>query len=141
MRLITPEGKDYLLTGDFGYLNSQDVDGNCCFIGGMNGQSGQDIPKGAVWDIQYVEGKGFSLRNVGTGKYLKTNDTAKYDEPTYFTLCTLKDVASGVDEKEIVNGETSPVATGWYTLDGRKLYEKPSQRGLYIVDGKKVVIK
>ena len=29
----------------------------------------------------------------------------------------------------------------WYTLDGRKLDTKPTQKGLYIVNGKKVVIK
>ena len=29
----------------------------------------------------------------------------------------------------------------WYTLDGRKLAQKPTQKGVYIVNGKKVVIK
>ena len=29
----------------------------------------------------------------------------------------------------------------WYTLDGRKLSGKPTQRGIYINDGKKIVIK
>jgi hypothetical protein len=29
----------------------------------------------------------------------------------------------------------------WYTLDGRKLNNKPTSKGLYIVDGTKVVIK
>ena len=29
----------------------------------------------------------------------------------------------------------------WYTLDGRKLDGKPTQRGIYIDNGKKVVIK
>ena len=140
LRLVTPEGDDYYLTGDYGYLNSQAVDGNCCFISGVNGQNGQDIAKGAVWDMQYVEGKGFSLRNVGTGKYLKTNDTAKYDEPTYFSLCTLKDVTAGVSEKGIENVKKS-AAIGWYTMDGRKLREKPTRRGLYIHNGDKVVIK
>ena len=141
LRLITPEGGDFILTGDFGNLNSQAVDGDCCFLGGMSDQYGQDIPKGAVWDIQYVEGKGFTMKNVGTGKYLKTNDAAKYDEPTYFTFCTLKDASAGVKEMEIVNSEDLTTSTGWYTLDGRKLKEKPTQRGIYIVNGKKVVIE
>ena len=30
---------------------------------------------------------------------------------------------------------------GWYTLDGRRLQAQPSQRGIYINNGKKVVIK
>ena len=29
----------------------------------------------------------------------------------------------------------------WYTLDGRKLIGKPTQKGVYIVNGRKVVIK
>jgi hypothetical protein len=29
----------------------------------------------------------------------------------------------------------------WYTIDGRKLQQAPAQKGLYIVNGKKVVIK
>ena len=32
-------------------------------------------------------------------------------------------------------------AAGWYTLDGRKLQGKPTKKGLYIHNGKKVVIK
>ncbi len=141
LRLITPEDKDFILTGDFGFLNSQNLDGDRCFFGGVNGQNGQDLPKGAVWDIQYVEGKGFSIRNVGTGKYLKTNDAAKYDEPTYFTLCTLKDGTSGISENAMTNTLNPSTAKGWYTLDGRRLSQKPTQRGLYIVNGKKVVIQ
>ncbi len=31
--------------------------------------------------------------------------------------------------------------TGWYSLDGRRLDGKPTQRGVYINDGRKVVIK
>lgn len=30
---------------------------------------------------------------------------------------------------------------GWYSLDGRKLWGKPTQRGIYIKDGKKMLIK
>ena len=29
----------------------------------------------------------------------------------------------------------------WYTLDGRKFDKQPTQKGLYIVNGKKVIIK
>lgn len=31
--------------------------------------------------------------------------------------------------------------SGYFTLDGRKLYGKPTQKGVYIVNGKKIVIK
>ena len=29
----------------------------------------------------------------------------------------------------------------WYTIDGRKLNGKPTMKGIYVVNGKKVVIK
>ncbi len=32
-------------------------------------------------------------------------------------------------------------ATGWYTLDGRKLLDEPVQKGMYIRNGQKVMIK
>ena len=31
--------------------------------------------------------------------------------------------------------------TAWYNLDGRKLNGKPSQKGIYINNGRKVIIK
>ena len=39
-------------------------------------------------------------------------------------------------------GENSTAKTdSWYTLDGRKLDKKPTQKGMYIMNGRKVVIK
>jgi hypothetical protein len=41
--------------------------------------------------------------------------------------------------------EASPrgglVGAAWYTLDGRKMQGKPTQKGVYIKNGHKVVIK
>ena len=143
LKLITPDGNDYNVGGNIGYLNTQAISGDNCFISGeMNGQNGQDIEKGAIWSIDYVDGKGWTIKNVGTGKYLKDSASpANHDEPTYFTFCTLKEATTGINEKVIVDGEKSAAATGWFTLDGRKLSEKPTQQGLYIVNGKTVVIK
>jgi hypothetical protein len=36
---------------------------------------------------------------------------------------------------------TSQLSDAWYSLDGRRLSAKPARKGLYIHDGKKVVIK
>ena len=142
LKFLTPKGDSYPVVGGVGYLNSQDETGNCCMISGLNGQNGQFLSKGAVWDLQYVEGKGWAIKNVGTGKYLKdATSPAIYDEPTYFTLCTLKEGTTGIDENIISNSERSAAVTGWFTLDGRKLNEKPAQSGLYIFDGRKVVVK
>ena len=141
LKLLTPDGNDYQLGGEASYLNTQVVDGSCCFISSkMNGQSGQDLAKGAVWQIEYVEGKGFSLLNVGTGKYLKDpNSPAKYDEPTYFTFCTLKEkTATGITS--VYDSQVEKVRSV-YTLDGRKVNQENLRPGLYIMNGKKVVVK
>ena len=45
--------------------------------------------------------------------------------------------ATGIER---VDREQSTVDS-WYSLDGRRLPGKPSQKGVYIVNGKKVVIK
>lgn len=44
---------------------------------------------------------------------------------------------TGISQVETTQGK---VNTPWYTLDGRELGTKPSQRGVYIHNGKKVII-
>ncbi len=43
--------------------------------------------------------------------------------------------------EEISVKREDAAAAGWYMLDGRKLSVMPTQKGIYIVNGKKVVIK
>ncbi|MBR7031623.1 MAG: hypothetical protein IKI06_10385 [Prevotella sp.] len=75
-----------------------------------------------------------------------------FDAGTVFlaTLLTLRSYGScfnwicegntptGIDEMEDVRGKMSDV---WYDLSGRRLSAKPAQKGIYIIDGTKVVIK
>ena len=55
-----------------------------------------------------------------------------------FTFCTLKETATGIDEVKSQKPETK---TGVYTLDGRRVNAENLRPGLYIMNGKKVVIK
>ena len=73
LRAITPNDEEYNIWGSPGYLNSQPVTGWCSFILGLkdssgNLQYGQDMENGALWEVKYVKDKGFTLKNVGTGK-------------------------------------------------------------------------
>lgn len=88
LQLVTPAGADYNCWGMGGVLNSQPTTGSVSFILGLNGaQMGQDIKNGAVYDVQYVEGQGFSLKNIGTGLYQGANTApAKNEEPTYWSF-------------------------------------------------------
>jgi hypothetical protein len=42
---------------------------------------------------------------------------------------------------ETDNQSSQQSAEGWYTLNGVKLMSAPTQKGVYIKDGKKVVVK
>jgi hypothetical protein len=63
----------------------------------------------------------------------------------YFTVASgsparllFSDGTLGISETET---ETAPTADRWYTLDGQELSSQPTQRGIYIKDGKKVIIR
>ena len=94
LRAITPNDDEYNIWGSPGYLNSQPADQWCSFILGLNNQFGQDMENGALWDIKYVKDKGFTLKNVGTGKYLQDASPAKYDEPAYFSFYSYKEATT-----------------------------------------------
>ena len=60
------------------------------------------------------------------------------------------DVTSNAREINLVFGNTTGIESidnpeltidGWYDLNGRKLQGKPTKKGIYIHNGKKVVVK
>lgn len=146
LRLITPQNTEYSIWGAGGYLNTQPAEGGCCFVLGnspepsyLNGKhNGQDIENGAVWEIGYTDGKGFSLRNVATGKYLKNASSAFNKEPIYFTFCTLKAAATGISTKSYTPDISDDAI---YDLNGRRVNESTLRSGIYIKNRKKIVIK
>ena len=136
LRLITPDNQEYNIWGKPGYLNAQPLEtGWCCFILGLSKGNGEDMKNGAVWNIDYTDGKGFSLKNVGTGKYLKDAGNANHDEPTYFSFCTLA-AATGISPVTAVEPSSHAV----YDLSGRRVNNGSLRPGLYVKDGRKVVI-
>ena len=139
LKLMTPDDEVYEVDGNTAYLNTQDVTGNCCFVNGLNNQRGYEIANGAVWKLEYEDGKGWAMKNGGTGKYLKDpTSPAKYDEPTYFTFCTLKEATTGIEAVTVVKEIND---NNWYSIDGRKVNPENLRPGLYINKGRKIVIK
>ena len=88
---------------------------------------------------------------VGTGS-LQTVDFTNINKDTYLEVqneknagkYTIKDVTANMPSTGIShpiidnNAQNDPF---WYTLSGMKMTKKPSQAGIYIHQGKKVIIK
>lgn len=129
LRCIKMNGDGYSFWGANAYLNSGNFS---CFVLGPN----QDIANGSDWIIEYdATKKGFALKNVGAGGYLKDTGKAEYTTPTYFTLCTLKSATSGVTPIRTVKPQDDAI----YTLDGRRVQPGNLRHGIYIVNGKKII--
>ncbi len=94
LRALDADGQPYGVYGEKAYFQSQKKDdANCCFYLdlGIGTGTGADAANTAVWEIQYVADKGFTLLNKGTEKYY--NDPTKdagSDTPGYFTFCELE---------------------------------------------------
>ena len=94
------------------YLNSGKPDGfNGCFVLGNGTQLGTDFQYGGVWEVNYVEGSGFTLKNKGIGGYFKgVNSRPDATEPVYWTFCTLKEGEEIPDP--VIPEPTAPLADG-----------------------------
>ena len=137
LRLITLSGSEYSIWGSPGYLNGYSNVADCSFILGLNNQYGQDVKDGAVWEINYENGKGFTLKNMYTGKYLRDNASASSEAPVYMDFLKVGGTA-GINavQRDIDNDAV-------YTLQGQKIATRSQwntlPRGVYIVNGKKVI--
>lgn len=103
LQLVTPAGKDYAIWGNpVGVLNSQATTGWCSFILGSNA----DIANGSTYEILYVEGQGFTIKNVGTGLYQGADAApANKETPTYFTFAPVSSTYVPALEAMLAEGE------------------------------------
>lgn len=88
---------------------------------------------------------GLFLTATGELKKANSSTTELKGLRAYFTMASgsparllFSDGTLGISETET---ETAPTADRWYTPDGRELGSQPTQRGLYICSGKKIIIK
>lgn len=119
--------------------------GNVLFGGHSEAPNyGSDYLYGALWDIEYVEGKGFTFRSVATkddrryymGRSSSPQSVAPvywqcYDDALYINLATgIEDVQYSVP--------TAPSEI--FDLGGRCINGQPT-KGIYIKNGKKYIVK
>ena len=84
--------------------------------------------------------------NKANGGYLKANRaylTTPYDvtaqDARALTIVFEESETTGINSIE--NGKLTMENGAWYTLGGQKLNGKPATKGIYIINGKKVVVK
>jgi hypothetical protein len=68
------------------------------------------------------------------------NPSIQGSAPLYARLMVVEEkqeVSTAISEM----GNTSDIVDSWYTLDGRRLNGKPSKQGLYLQNGRKMVIQ
>lgn len=137
LRLITLSGSEYSVWGSPGYLNGYSTIADCSFILGLNNQYGQDVKDGAVWEVNYESDKGFTLKNMYTGKYLRDNASANSEAPVYMDFLKVGGTAGINAVQRDVDSDAV------YTLQGQKVATRSQwnalPRGIYIVSGKKVI--
>lgn len=105
-------GEVYLLYNDVFYLSQEGT-----------------IPEGGV----YIP--------VSDGKEEQGGEKPKEELKKTRSFLTIGDDGTTAIQHSTFNVQRSMLSDGWYSLDGRRLNTTPSRKGIYIKEGKKVVIK
>ncbi|MCR5078005.1 MAG: chitobiase/beta-hexosaminidase C-terminal domain-containing protein [Prevotella sp.] len=136
---------------------------NFWFWGGNHATAKGSWPGDAVTTVETVKGKKwfvktFTIENssdnvsfvfsVGTGTP-QTVNLNKVTETTFVTISSQKDganyklnaVTTGIENIQAEASEPALRDNHYYTLSGQRLTEKPTQRGIYIHQGRKIIIK
>ncbi len=98
------------------------------------GEAQGSYPEGSVFISNYRSVRPFQC-------YARHSNQARGTDDIQFIPLTS---IGGGDDTTAIMEIIQPAANGtgdWYSLDGRKLSSKPTQKGVYIQNGKKIVIK
>jgi len=127
-----------------------DAGGKCTFVGTYTSKLVDKDDKAAVWFMNGDE-EGW--------QYIGAKSNAKWNIVPFEAYIDMTSVPAGAPRNmtfffEEIDGSTTAIksietdnqssqqsAEGWYTLNGVKLMSAPTQKGVYIKDGKKVVVK
>jgi uncharacterized repeat protein (TIGR02543 family) len=120
-----------------------------------NGTPDDDTDDTTVSTLYYPWGDAMTSFNVNAFRaYFQLNNGLTAGTPTNSNVHSVKSFKLNIDDDDTTTAITSlaptgrfgegPEADAWYTLDGRKVVtssNRPMSRGLYIHNGKKIVIK
>ena len=122
--LVTDEWGEYTMTSTFQRLGAQES------IYVLNvGEVRNGYPEGSIFERNYRATRPFEAYTTHRGSS---------PAPKFFMIgMPGDDGTTGI----VTVGIGSPNADTWYDLQGRKLQGKPTQKGVYIQNGKKITIK
>jgi len=123
--IIMDESANYMMAPVFQRLAAQ----NNLYVLNV-GEQRSGYPEGSIFESNYRAVLPFQAYVEHKGSN---------PAPPYFIVGDLGGDTTGIDAT-LVNSERVN-SEAWYTLDGRKLQGKPTQKGVYITNGKKVIIK
>ena len=122
----TSNDKKVSFTGCYSPVGYSDADRSVLFLGAAN-------------TLYFPDGT--APTTIGACRAYFTVDLATANQARQFVL-NFGDDASGIGS---LSPDPSPSREGsagaWYSMDGRKLSGKPTQKGVYILNGSKIVIK
>jgi hypothetical protein len=83
----------------------------------------------------------FLAANMDVGKYELICACIGGFLPTDMKFEVVESGPSAIERPSVANDESLEQNNAWYDLQGRKLPGKPTEPGLYIVGGNKVLVK
>ena len=89
----------------------------------------------------YLKWKGSIPNNARALTRAATNDDTELPQRITVKLVSASGETTAIGTLDTTTGEVSFDSEAWYTLDGVRLSGQPSTKGIYINNGKKIVIK
>ena len=97
------------------------------------GEARGEYPEGSVFEQNYRDIRPFqayTTHTAGTRGFISLESLGGGNDDT-----------TGIENFRIKNSELRDSDGFWYSLDGRRLNAKPTKKGVYVKDGRKIVIK
>ena len=142
IQMADKSGANYTLWGSNGYLNTP-PGAWCLFALGIKEQNGEDAKNCGLWKVDYEEGKGYTIQNVGVAEsdgnsWLNMTQGTPQAEKAYIRLFSkvVNVQTTGIENVSVNRSSDNSV----YNLNGQRL-SAPVKGQINIINGKKVMVK
>ncbi len=141
IQMANQEGGTYDLWENNGYLNTPPGSW-CLFALGLNNQYGQDAQNYGLWKVDYEDGKGYTIQNVGAAEAGENSwlspafETPQADKQYVRLYKKLTEKTAGIETVSATSDKSSAI----YDLTGMRV-TTPKPGRIYIRNGKKFIMR